>query len=265
MFIDFIGNREMEKLVYSDIEAFKLYLIGKFKPAGVNQIVYSLRSFLKYYSKHNPLKFDFKDISGVKNVTGPKSIPNLAEIEKILKSPNLFERSHDVKLRNAAILEVLFATGARISEVLNMKMADLKENGDVLIVGKGKKRRYLYLNDRSRAFLSVYLGNKRDASPYVFAPIRGRRAEKEREMLDASTFRRQLNEYIKKLDLGLKVTAHTLRAAFATLRLENGANLDTVRIALGHSSITTTQRYLSLSQKFIKKDLANADPLRRYK
>jgi integrase/recombinase XerD len=266
LFINFIGERKIEELVYSDIEEFKSLLIGRFAPASVNQSIYTLRSFFKYVRKQNvETKVNFRDISGVKEVSGPKYVPNISEIEKILASPNKFERSKELKRRNRAILEVIFATGARINEVLNLKLLDIGENDEILIVGKGKKRRTLYLNQRSKHFLDEYLVKRSSNSPYLFAPIRGRRGEKEREKVDDSTFRWQLSGYIKNLGLGIKVTAHTLRAAFATKRLENGANLDSVRIALGHSSLATTQRYLALSDKFVKNDLQKADPLRNYK
>ena len=224
----------------------------------------SLRAFYNYLFEaseitNNPLQ-------NIKAPKRPKSLPEFlseAEIEIILNSIKI---ETPAGFRNRTILEVLWATGMRISELCNLNFSDLNlENNEITVLGKGAKERIVLISDRAKDFLQNYINTARNmisqeelktASPYdtpVFINKTGYR-------LQPASARKFLNEVVENIQLPKHVTPHTFRHSFATKLLEKGADLRVVQELLGHASISNTQIYTHVSTERMKQTYDNAHP-----
>jgi integrase/recombinase XerD len=170
-------------------------------------------------------------------------------VEKLLRSPQSADRFF---LRDRAILETLYATGCRASEVVGLKIADVHLDSAFLrCTGKGSKQRIVPLGQPARQALRAYLGETRPGlvrgqeAPWVFVSRGGKALS--REMLWVI-----VKKYVRRLGLHAKVSPHTLRHSFATHLLSGGADLRTVQELLGHASIQTTQHYTHVDRDRLK-------------
>ena len=183
-----------------------------------------------------------------------KPLPNFLtekEVRRILQLPKGKEW---IDLRDKAILEFLYSTGARVSEMVSLK----KENLDLIsgiakVRGKGNKQRLLVLGEPAVVSLKNYLDRRSDKNAWVFINKRGRG-------LTSRGVRDIVARYIKKISVSLKVSPHTFRHSFATHLLNRGADLRIVQEMLGHSSIATTQVYTHLTIDTLKKVYDKAHP-----
>ena len=225
------------------------------KLATQNYHIIALRSFLKYLAKR-----DVKTIAAEKIELA--SIParqveflESGDFEKLLKGPDK-EREELPRLRGKAILELLFSTGLRVQELVNLKrnQIDLKKD-EVPVRGKGGKLRIVFLSDAAKAALKNYLASRRDNSEALFTR-QPRNADKTDILEDAPLTARSVQRLVKKYALltGISphVTPHTLRHSMATDLLTAGADLRSVQEILGHSSIVTTQIYTHITNKRLK-------------
>ena len=195
-----------------------------------------------------------------------KSLPKFLtgkEIEQIL---NNIKISTPAGYRNRTILELLYATGMRISELSNLNFGNLNlEENEITVMGKGAKERIVLVSARAKDFLKKYIKTVRDMiaeegtalsdsenSP-VFINKTGYR-------LQPQSIRAVLNDIVKKIELPKKVTPHVFRHSFATKLLENGADLRVVQELLGHASISNTQIYTHVSTERLKAVYDNTHP-----
>jgi integrase/recombinase XerC len=173
------------------------------------------------------------------------------EVKKILEIPC---RDNFISLRDKAILEFLYSTGARVSELVSLKRSDLDLIGGIVKVkGKGRKERLLPLGEPAIESIKRYLDKRKDNNPFLFVNQRGK-------PLTDRGVRLIVERYIKKVFLSLKVSPHTFRHSFATHLLNRGADLRSVQELLGHSSISTTQVYTHLTIDILKKIYDKAHP-----
>lgn len=231
---------------------------------SINRMLSVLRSYLKFL-----IKMDYNSpiaptaIELVRKEKRQARVGELDEIVKLIESPTEFEKDKLVAGRNRAILETLFATGMRISELINLKTASIDKTGRVFIVGKGKKERFAYLTPRARRYIKGYLEVRgANTSPYLFIPFKGRNAEKKDARLSASYLQEKIKRYRELLGLNIPVSAHGLRHAFATYMAENGASVAALQILLGHESLDTTTRYVNASAKYAEKIHRQFHPLK---
>ncbi len=258
------------------IQQYKAYLTSKDrktakgdKPAkklssySINRILSSLRSYLTYL-----IDIDYKvpiNPEMVKLVKTEKKHPHVAELEELVKlveSPTLFEKDKKIALRNRAMLEVLFATGMRISELVNLKKDQIDDQGRIFIIGKGKKQRFVYLTERARKHLDEYLDSRVDDIEYVFIPYRGSRVKKKEMKVSTNYLQMKIKEYRERLKINVPTSAHSLRHGFATYLAESGANPAAIQILLGHESLDTTTRYVHASDRYAEKTLKKYHPLK---
>jgi site-specific recombinase XerD len=173
------------------------------------------------------------------------------EVKKILEIPC---GDDFISLRDKAILEFLYSTGARVSELVSLKRSDLDLIGGIIKVkGKGRKERLLPLGEPAIESIKRYLDKRKDNNPFLFVNQRGK-------PLTDRGVRLIVERYIKKVFLSLKVSPHTFRHSFATHLLNRGADLRSVQELLGHSSISTTQVYTHLTIDILKKIYDKAHP-----
>ncbi len=229
------------------------FLTNYFKNKGVSSKTNSITSINNFYIYL--IKDKRIDINPCENIDRPKlkkKLPDVLtvnEVDKLLDIPLHTKEDY----RNKAILEVLYATGIRISELTNLKINDVDfTNKVVRVFGKGSKERIVPINKYALKYLGMYLdirGSflKGKLTDYIFLNSKG-------EAISRESFGLELNKIVKKQGLNKKVTPHMLRHSFATHMLNQGADLRSIQELLGHSDISTTTIYTHVSNEKVKND-----------
>lgn len=260
-----------------DIENFKAYLLSddrktavleqnaqqKLQSGSVNRVLSSLRSYLKF------LIFNDQQIpvqpENIKMVKGKKKHYKVAELEdliKLIESPSVLEKDAFAGSRNRAMLEILFSTGMRISELLSLNRRDINTSGKIFILGKGKKERFVYLTGRAIFHLNNYLALRHDIYQALFIPQKGKRKNSKDPRISANYLQAKIKTYREKLGIIVPTSAHSIRHGFATYLAENGASPVAIQLLLGHESLNTTTRYINASDKFAEQAHKKFHPLR---
>ncbi len=215
--------------------------------------VIALRSFLRWLAKN-----DFKAYSADK-IEVPKPEPRplkFLDANKVLRLLNQPTLDKTIGLRDKAILEVLFSTGLRVSELisLNKEQINLKTR-EVGVIGKGGKSRVVFLSKRASHWLDRYLAARDDHYQPLFIRYSGKKnpaAGDEEMRLTCRSVQRMIKKYARKAELPIKVTPHILRHSFATDLLFDGADLRSVQELLGHKNIATTQIYTHVTNQRLR-------------
>ncbi len=211
----------------------------------------SLKGFLNYlfandYIKSNPIE----KVSPPKLAKNLPGVLSFAEIEKILSMPNV---STTLGVRDKTILEVFYACGLRISELISLKLSDLYLNEEMIrVFGKGSKERIVPIGSSAINWIEVYLSKSRSllqkkikSENYLFLNNRGSK-------LSRMGVWKIVDKYIKESGIEKSAHPHTFRHSFATHLIEGGADLRSVQEMLGHADISTTQIYTHIDREFIK-------------
>ena len=242
-------GKEIQSLDRDDVRAFlkRLHVSG-LDPRSIARVLVTARSFYRFLLLDGHLKRD-----PTANLESPKtwqSLPKFLlpeEVERLLESPDI---STSLGVRDKAMLEVLYATGLRVTELVSLKQTDLNmETGFLLTLGKGSKERLVPLGKKAIQWTTSYLSvrpslvgsNKTSA---LFVTSRG-------TPMSRQAFWKLISEYGKKAGVG-HVTPHLLRHSFATHLLENGADLRSVQLMLGHSDVGTTQIYTHVTNERLR-------------
>lgn len=214
----------------------------------IARMVSSLRKFYQFLRQEQWI-----DQDPMQHIDTPKrrqSLPKtltIAEVEQVLSMP---DTSKKLGIRDRAMLEVMYATGLRVSELLSLKLDDLHlALGLLQTIGKGDKERILPIGDMAIQWIHVYLEKsrplllkKKPDTPYLFLNSQGK-------PLTRQGFWKILKKYAQQAGIKKEVTPHTLRHSFATHLLENGADLRIVQELLGHADISTTQIYTHITKQ----------------
>lgn len=254
------GEKKMEDINLSDIQSFRMFLKDfrdeKGRELGVktrNYHLIAVRAFLKYCVKNDistiaPEKIELSKIPG-------RSVEplNRDEVERLFSTVAKSKNA----IRDTAIVETLFSTGLRVSELcsLNRDQVDLMRL-EFMVRGKGKKPRIVFLSERARDAIKKYLDSREDnASPLFINMGKGIKKDilsDEKRRLSRVSIEMIVSRNARLAGIIKKVTPHTLRHSFATELLSNGADIRSVQEMLGHSSITTTQIYTHITDKKLK-------------
>ena len=243
-----------------------LYFIQKFdyKKTTVARKVAAIRTFYKFLFREGYMDSDPAiSLSAPKR---PKSLPKFLTPEEVEQILNNVKIDTPAGFRNRVILELLWATGMRVSELSNLNFGDLNiEENEIRVFGKGAKERIVLISNRAKDYLVQYIKSARnllakgydigeinDDSP-LFINNTGYR-------LQNKTIRNVINETVEKIELPKKVTPHVFRHSFATKLIENGADLRVVQELLGHAGISNTQIYTHISMKHMKDVYEAAHP-----
>lgn len=236
----------------------------KLSSFSVNRMLSSLRSYLKFL-----IDMDYESpISPnmLKLIKKERKNPRVSEFEQIvaiIEAPMQFEKDNKVALRNRAMLEMLFSTGMRISELLNLKQEDIDKKGRIFVRGKGKKERFTYLTPRAEKHLKNYLEIRGIVdSPHVFIPFQGKNKSKKNKKLSPTYLQRKIKRYRELLGINIPLSCHSIRHAFATYLAESGASPAAIQILLGHESLDTTTRYVNASNRFAEMTHRKYHPLK---
>lgn len=258
-FIDFLGDMEVESIELDDVRNFRHYLNHLPKNLSVNTINYHLiaiRAFFKYLALRDLQVLVADKIELPKTIRPKVEFLNIDEIERLrqaLKGDNIKD------IRNMAMLELFFASGLRISELVSLNKSDIDfKTKEFVIRGKGGKLRPAFLTNEAVEILQIYLNRRKDNFKPLFISFRfkpsvvGNKIEIDKYRLSTYRVQEIIRTASKKAGIIKKVTPHTLRHSFATKLLNNGADIRSVQEMLGHSSVSTTQVYLHVTNKKLK-------------
>ena len=256
-FINWI--KENRKLKLKDIkeENINKYISYLFelnlKSSSVNRKISSIKSLYMFLVKKNILKN-----SPVNEIISPKQEKYLPfsmsedEVDKLLNSPKL---SNKIEKRDKAMIEMLYATGMRISELVNLKITDVDTQRCVVkVLGKGSKERLIPFGEAALESLNAYLSDREESSSKeIFLSNR-------RTKISRIAFWHRIKLYLSRENLKNSISPHTLRHAFATHLLNRGADLRSVQLLLGHSDLSTTQIYTHIAKQRLSDVLKKHHP-----
>lgn len=223
------------------------------KRSTQNYYLIGLRSFLNFLASRNIRSLPAEKINLAKEKDSRKvDFLDMDEINKLMKAPDI---STKIGVRDRAVMEVLFSTGMRISELTNLDRDQIKIKDDTTdleigIVGKGERPRTVYLSDRAVRWLKKYLNDRTDDKDPLF--INYRRKDGSSWRLTPRSLQRKIKKYALLVGLPKSTTPHVLRHSFATNLLSRGVDLRTVQEFLGHKSITATQIYTHVTSKRLR-------------
>ena len=231
---------------------------------SINRMLSSIKSYLKYLANSGyKLPVSPEIINLIKNKRRQSQDVKLEDQVKLIEAPSRLERNKIIALRNRAMLEMLFSTGMRISELINLKRVQIDKTGRIFIRGKGKKERFVYLTSRAKKHLGNYLESRGEiSSSYLFIPYRGKNIHIKDKKISPNYFQEKIKRYRELLGINIPISAHSLRHGFATYLAEQGANPAAIQILLGHESLDTTTRYVHASDRYAEKTHKKFHPLK---
>ncbi len=211
-----------------------------------NYYLIALRVFLKFLTKRKIQSMAADQIELAKVSERSLDLITSNELSRLLNAPNSDKRNDIKSLRDKAILELLFSTGLRVSELCSLTN-DLDLTSDEFSIrGKGGKVRVVFISEEARTATKAYLNLRKDMDDALFVQIRNGSA------LNKRSIERIVKQYAIKAGISKKVTPHIIRHCFATNLLQNGADIRSVQIMLGHANISTTQIYTHVTDKQLR-------------
>jgi len=245
-FIKWINRKNKNSLLNikeNSINQYISYLFSlKLKSSSVNRKISSLKAFYLFLLKKKLIRYSpFTEVITPKQEKYLPASMSESEVEKLLNSP---DTSKDIEQRDKAMIEMLYATGMRISELVNLKITDIDMNRSVIkVMGKGSKERLIPFGESASEALFNYLKIRKDSSSKeVFISNRGKK-------ITRVAFWQRIKVYLLRENLKISISPHTLRHAFATHLLNRGADLRSVQLLLGHSDLSTTQIYTHIAKQ----------------
>jgi len=256
-YLIWLDTQNPEGVNFSKVREYLHYIqIFNYKKTTVARKVASIRTFYKYLLREK--KVESNPAESLISPKRPRALPKfltIDEIENILSNINI---DTPAGYRNRAILELLWASGMRVSELSGLNFGDLNlENNEITVFGKGAKERIILVTDRAKNYLQGYIDYARPlvAKGYTLEPITDKTPvfiNKTGYRLQTKMIRNVINDIVEKIELPKKVTPHMFRHSFATHLIENGADLRVVQELLGHASISNTQIYTHISMQHMK-------------
>lgn len=250
-FDHFMKSKFIADIHMTDMSAYVIWLRkNNFKPRSVNRKIASLRTFFKFMVLEGILADNPADLVEFPKL--PQTLPKALSQKEVTKMIESIPLDQPEQIRDRLILELLYAAGMRVSELVGLKVSDIQlEAGFIKCLGKGNKERMIPIGKHARAMLQVYLTEVR--------PVMLKDPSQTALLLNPSgksLSRVSVWSIVKRLSTAIattkNVSPHTLRHSFATHLLENNADLRSVQEMLGHSNIATTQIYTAVSKTYLK-------------
>lgn len=247
MLEEYLNGKEPISLSRNDIVSFlKVRSDNGISTRTNAHTITILRDFYKFLIKQSYIKSNPMDM--IDSPKMYKKLPKALSVEEVDKLLNIkLQTPYDY--RNKAMLELMYATGMRISELINLKLTDIDfENETIRVLGKGSKVRQVPIGEYAMKYLNIYIKYYRsyfvkETSDYVFLSVRG-------DKMTRQAFFKILKQIARKQGIDTDFSPHTIRHSFATHMLEAGADLRSIQELLGHESISTTQIYTNITDKF---------------
>lgn len=258
-FLDWSKIKDPKQINQEMIRKYRLYLNREvegrhdlnLKKSTQNYHLIALRAFLKYLQKIDLKVMAPEKIELAKQGTRNIEMLDDDELRRLREAPT--EAGGIIGKRDKAIIELLFSTGLRVSELANLQIKDINlKKDEFTIKGKGSKHRLVFISDLAKKAINTYLETRKDISPYLFVSHDRARAEREVMPISPRSVQRLIEKNAMLAGISKRVTPHMLRHTFATDLLQNGADIRAVQSMLGHESITTTQVYTHVTDKHLK-------------
>lgn len=259
-FLEFSKIKSPSQITMDIVRRYRLWLNRQqdakeepLKKSTQNYHLIALRSFLKYLAKQDIKSLAPEKIELAKQPERQVEFLEGDDLERLLEAPIKTKEAKIIQLRDKAILELLFSTGLRVSELAKLEKNSINLKKDEFTIrGKGGKLRIVFLANQTKYCLKQYLEARRDLSPSLFVRADRAKGKKEPENLTPRSIQRLIKKYSKVAGITKIVTPHTMRHSFATDLLINGADIRSVQAMLGHASITTTQIYTHVTNKQLR-------------
>ncbi len=257
-FMESRGKREIADVSGQDLKDYVQYLEDNhFAAATVSRNIASLKAFYHYLVQEGMAAEDLPEQLKAPKIE--KKMPEIMspdEVVRLLEQPS---GSSPKEIRDKAMLELLYATGIRVTELITLKLSDVNMSMNFILCRDRNKERIIPFGTAAKNALTRYLDGTRDemlenkASDVLFANCSG-------QPMSRQGFWKLIKYYAKKADIQADITPHTLRHSFAAHLVENGADLRSVQEMLGHSDISTTQIYANMNHNHIREVYAKAHP-----
>lgn len=261
-FIDFAGDITVDKITSEVIRRYRLWL-NRYKNETTNEELslitqsyhlIALRGFLTYLSRRNITSLAADKIILPK--TARKQVTFL-QYDEVVRMVNQIPTDTEAGLRDRAIVELLFSSGLRVSELVNLNRDHINlSRREFMVRGKGQKDRPVFISKSAAEHVSSYLDARTDSLPALFLSYSRRSAvpnlSGDYRRLSARSIQRMISQYARLAGITKHVSPHTMRHSFATDLLMNGADLRSVQSLLGHSNISTTQVYTHVTDQHLK-------------
>ena len=258
--VDYLNTNkinDLKKVDYDTIRNYLSYLHGKkYEAKSISRMISSLRSFFKYLKANNIISNNpMLLISNPKVEKKLHKYLTINEVEKILNTPDM---SDSVGIRDAFILELLYVSGIRVSELVNIKLSDVTPTQKkIKILGKGSKERYVLYGSRCEELLNKYMCVRNRFLKY---PNECLILSKTGRKLNTREVRNIINRIKTKAGVDISISPHTFRHTFATHMLNEGADLRAVQELLGHENLSTTTIYTHLTNEKLRRTYLDTHP-----
>lgn len=241
-------KKDLKKVTFEDVKDYLEHLnLKKEKPSSVRRKISSLKSFYKFLYKNNYMDKKDYPLTKVAYPKMEKKLPKFIYYNDLLEIINESTKDKD-GVRDRLIIEMLYATGVRVSELINIKINDIDfNNRRIIVLGKGNKERIVYYGEYAEEVLKEYMKtHERKNHNYLFVNSKG-------GQLTDRGVRYIIDNIMSKLSVKTHVTPHVLRHTFATDMLNNGCDIKVVQELLGHSSLKATEIYTHVTNEHLKK------------
>lgn len=246
-------DKKLKNINKNDIRRYIEYLYDiDDKRTTINRKISVLRTFYNFLYREKIIKKNPMD--SIISAKTKRRLPDFLKIEEMQSLIDRLNEENILDIRNKLIVLLLYSSGFRVSELINLKIKDIhKEQQFAKVFGKGKKERIVPINKEAISLLKKYLNKRTYKSEYILVSNNGNK-------LYPRDVRRILKKMIKKISIYKNITPHTIRHSFASHLLSNGADLRTVQKLLGHSSISTTQIYTHINMEKLKESYNKYHP-----
>ena len=233
------------------------FLIDKgFSKVSISRKISAIKSYITFLEKFNYSKNNYSELISIPKKS--KSLPKVMTKKEVSQLIKHVEMNTKKNLRDDALIELLYSTGLRVSEVANLKLKDINlEKSEIKILGKGNKERIVIFNNKSKEKIIRYLKNDKR---YISIKTEALFQNKFKEALSTRSIQRILKKYLNFSGINSKYSTHTLRHTFATHLLEGGADIKVIQQLMGHSSPETTKIYTHVSSSTLKNVYNNSHP-----
>ncbi|MDO8657724.1 MAG: tyrosine-type recombinase/integrase [Candidatus Levybacteria bacterium] len=255
-----LPDKDIGDLDLSIIRKYRVYLANRADKKGLtlkrvtqNYYVIALRSFLRFLIKNDYKTLEPSKIDLPKTESRSLKFLEREQIDRLVTS---VDTSKEEGIRDRAMIELLFSTGLRVSELVKLNNDQINfERREFGVIGKGGRARVVFVSDRALEWIKRYLGARSDSFKPLFIRYSGKVIEEnsgEKMRLTARSVERAVKKYVRAARLPVDATVHTLRHSFATDLLTNGADIRSVQEMLGHKNIATTQIYTHVTNKQLR-------------
>ena len=252
------GITDVKKITFEDLNSYVLYMgENNFSAATISRNIASLKALYHYMLKEGLVSEDIAEQPHAPKIE--KKMPEILSTDEVIRLLEQPSGDSPKEIRDKAMLELLYATGIRVTELITLKLKDINLQMGYIVCKDAHKERIIPFGNEAKSALIRYLEGTRTAmiadasSEYLFANCSG-------QSMSRQGFWKLIKFYAKKAGIVADITPHTLRHSFAAHLVENGADLRSVQEMLGHSDISTTQIYANMNHNRIREVYAKAHP-----